>query len=321
MALRKKMGKKAVFFTFVACVFISLLIFSASVGENYEMREKSFVIETRIETMSMFVEDVEEDIERAAYIAGFRSMVALVDNIVSTGEYISDVNSSFKELFFNGTIEGINSSLLANNTFNYWISKIKQEASKVNLAVDFTTKNFSIYQDNPWNVKLDLDIIIKVSDSEDISSWSRDKAVSSYIELEGFEDTFYVLGTNGLVENRIERTIWGSFTNGSDISNLLNNTYEGYYVEFSGAPSYLMRLEGDFGESEYGIESLVDIDELSSKGVSTKDKTIVDYIYFSDDDPVKYHVSGAPSWFKLDNVSNMHGNQSHVSLYEIENLT
>ncbi|MBD3355195.1 hypothetical protein GF361_04385 [Candidatus Woesearchaeota archaeon] len=324
MALRfrlRKLNKKAVFFTFVACVFLSLLIFSSSIGKNYDMREESFVMETRIATMSMFVEDVEEDIERAAYIAGFRSVVALVDNIISTGEYISDVNSSFRELFFNGTIEGSNSSLLVNNTFNHWINKIKQEADKINLDVNFTTESLNIYQDNPWNIKIDLDMGIKVSDDEDISSWSRDKTVSSYIELEGFEDPFYVLGTNGLVENRVERTTWRNFTDGSDISNLLNHTYEGYYVNFAGAPSYLMRLEGDFGESEYGIESLVDIDELSSKGVSTKDKTIVDYIYFSSDDPANYHVSGAPSWFKLDNTTNMHGNQSHLVLYEVEELT
>jgi len=321
MALKLTLGKKGVFFTFVACVFLSLLIFSTSIGDNYEMREETFVMETRISTMQMFVEDVEGDIERAAYISGFRSLVAIVDNIISTGEYISDVNSSFRELFFNGTIDGSNSSLLENNTFNYWMDKIKQEADKINLDVNFTTNSFDVYQDDPWNVKVNLEIEIQVTDEEDISSWRRDKEVISYIEIEDFEDPFYTLGTNGLVENRIEETIWDSFTNGSDISNLLNHTYEGYYIEFAGAPSYLMRLEGDFGESEHGIESLVDIDELSSKGVSTKDKTIIDYIYFSDDNPTNYHVSGAPSWFNLDNVSNMHGNQSHLEVYEVEDLT
>ncbi len=81
-----------------------------------------------------------------------------------------------------------------------------------------------------------------------------------------------------------------------------------------------MRLAGNFNSSAYGIESLVDLDELNSKGVSVKDKSIVDYIYFRNNNPQAYHVQGAPSWFKLDNRSNTEGNQTHLELYQVTNL-
>ena len=81
-----------------------------------------------------------------------------------------------------------------------------------------------------------------------------------------------------------------------------------------------MRLQGYLISSEYGIESLVDIDEFSTRGAPVKDKTIVDYIYFSTQDPAYHHVIGAPSWLKLDNRSNTYNNQTHHDLYEVNDL-
>ena len=314
------LGKKAVFFTFVATVFLALLVFSASVGNNYKLRQISFATETRIYTMNMFVSDVERDIERAAYISGFRSLVALVDHVVSTGEYLSDVDSDFTELFFNGTLNGTNASLLVNNTFTDWMSKIKNEARKIDIIINFSVNNVSLFQDNPWEVGVNVNLRIMLSDKDGVTWWDKEKSAQSYIELEGFEDPLYPLGTNGVVENRIRRKNVSYFVSGTNIDNLLNHTYEGRYVAFTDAPSYLMRLEGDFGSSEYGIESLVDVSELVSKGISPKDKSIVDYIYFGSANPAKNHVSGAPSWFKLDNSSNMDNSQGHFDLYEVNGL-
>jgi hypothetical protein len=315
------LGKKAVFFTFVATVFLALLIFSTSIGSNYKLRQTSFATETRINTMSTFISDVEEDVGRGAYIAGFRSLVALTDRVVTTGEYLSDVDADFNELFFNGTLNQTNSSFLANNTFTDWMDKIKTEAGKIGIIINFSINNVSLFQNSPWEVGVDVNLVIAVSDNENISRWNKSTSVKTYIELSGFEDPFYPLGTNGVVENRIERTVHSDFVSGADISNLLDHAEKGYYIEFTGAPSYLMRLEGDFGSSKYGIESLVDIAELIGKGVSVNDKSIVDYIYFGSQNPAAYHVQGAPSWFKLDNSSNMYGNQTHLELYEVTSLT
>ncbi|MBR9692204.1 hypothetical protein GOV06_05465 [Candidatus Woesearchaeota archaeon] len=320
LRLRLELGKKAVFFTFVACIFLSLLVFSSVVGNNYKLRQKSFAIETRIYTMNGFISSLEEDIGRGAYIAGFRSLISLENSVVSTGIYLSNLSSTFEELFFNGTINGTNSSFVWNNTFSDWMEKIKDEAEKVDILLNFTVNDISISQDNPWNVRIDVDIDILMTDRESIVKWNKNKLITSYLELEGFEDPLYMLGTNGVVENKIRRGNFSYFVNGADISNLLNHTYEGYYTAFSGAPSYLMRLEGNFGESEYGIESLVDVAELVGKGVSPKDKSIVDYIYFGTENPVKYHVSGAPSWFKLDNSSNINNSLGHYDLYEVSGL-
>ena len=315
------LNRKGVFFTFVATVFLALLIFSSVIGNNFRLRQISFATETRISTMNMFVNDVERDVERGAYIAGFRALVALVDEVVSNGEYLTDVDARFNELFFNGTLDGVNSSLLTNNTFTDWISKIENEAQKIDLTLNLSLINASLFQDNPWEVGVEVNIWIFVSDREKTSFWNKSKSIKSYIELEGFEDPLYPLGTNGIVENRIEETPHSYFVNGADISNLLNHTYSGYYVAFTCAPSFLMRLEGDFGSSEYGIESLVDISELQSKGIVISQRSIVDHVYFYlGANPKKYQVLGAPSWFDLDNNTDMGGTIGHLELYEVNGL-
>jgi len=312
--------KKGVFFTFVAFIFLSLLIFSLSVGNNVRLRQKSFVLETRIDTMNRFVIDIEKDIQRGAYIAGFRSLVALQDQILNTGNYITDVPSDFESLFFNGTLNGTNSTFMQNNTFTDWMLKMKKEAQKIDLLVNFTVLDLTLLQDDPWEVRVDLDIQLDLADTQDISTWNKRKVIVTSIAIDNFEDPLYLIGTNGVVENRIVQSIVSPFVNGSNIANLLNHTYSGYYVAFSDAPSYLMRLQGNVSASPYGIESLVDIDELNTKSVPTQTKSIVDYIYFSSANPPYFSIQGAPSWFRLDNRLNTEGNQTHHDLYEVNGL-
>ncbi|MBW2965604.1 hypothetical protein KY342_00705 [Candidatus Woesearchaeota archaeon] len=319
-----ELGKRGVFFTFIAFIFLSLLIFSLSIGNNYKMRQTSFVVETRVDTMNRFIVDIEKDIERGAYIAGIRAFFELGDYIISTGEYISDLDLSFSELFINGTIDGENSSIMVNNTFTDWIDRIEDEASEIDIIINFTINDISLYQEDHWEVTVDINLTIDMHDKKATSSWKKLKSIKSIINIDGFEDPVYWVETNGIVENGITKTNFSYFVTGMDISNLLSHAYNGFYVEFSGAPDYLMRLEGNLsGSSVYGIESLVDIDRLKDEGVPSKDinqKSIVDYIYFGVDNPQRYQVTGAPGWFKVDNSSNMYGNQTHHDLYEINGL-
>ncbi len=157
------LNKQGVFFTFTALIFLSLLIFSSSLLNTYEMREKHFVIETRINTINNFLSDVEQDIQRAAYISGFRALLEITNHLATTGTYLSNVNQSFNELFLNGTLNNTNSSLMANNTFPDWIEKIKNESEKVDILVNFSINTVSISQDNPWSVRVDLNLELDLS--------------------------------------------------------------------------------------------------------------------------------------------------------------
>jgi len=79
--------------------------------------------------------------------------------------------------------------------------------------------------------------------------------------------------------------------------------YHSYYIASPNrGSSFLDRLQGDFSADANGVESLVNLQELSQKGIAAKPgKSIVDYIYFSNENPASCVVdSGLPSWFRLD---------------------
>ena len=48
-------------------------------------------------------------------------------------------------------------------------------------------------------------------------------------------------------------------------------------------------------------------------GISIKEKTCVDYIYFSASSPPSHHIQNMPSWFEIDD--------DHLDTYEVSGLT
>ena len=315
MALINSSGKKGVFFTFVALTFLTLLIVSASVLNTSKMREKSLVIETKVDTLNKFVADVEDDLGRAAYISGFRSLVSMYEYVLLNGEFIADVDSAFDELFLDGTIGGSNASLLVNNTFTDWAGQIQSRAAEIGINITIIINSITLSHDHPWTIRIDLNTTFHVQDTQGVASWNKQKQVAAYVEIEGFGDPVYIVKTNGLVERKVRQTPFITFVSGTDVTNLLNHTYEGYYINHDDAPNYLQRLSGSIDSTSlYGIESLVDIAELASKGVSVKDKTIVDHKYFIGARPADDHVLGTPSWFKIDRSG------SHQQLYQVEDI-
>jgi len=313
------LGKKAVFFTFIAVMLLSVLILSMNINQTYRLRESIFVTESRIGAMDRFIDDIEDDISRGVYISGFRALVGIEDHITVEGDYITNINPNFYELFINGTLDGANSSIMLNNTFKDWMEKMKSEAEKTDIILNFTLNSVNISQNNPWTILVDTEVYIDITDERNTSHWSKLENVLTNIEIDGFEDPFYRIETNGVYSSRIEKSNYSYFVSGTDITNLLDHVSHGYYVAFPGAPSYLMRLQGNFSSSEYGIESLVEVDNLPSE--YQHGGSIVDYYYFGNDDPSAYHVSGAPTWFRIDNQTNMYGNQTHIQSYQVGGLT
>jgi len=132
------------------------------------------------------------------------------------------------------------------------------------------------------------------------------------IPVEGFEDPFYTINSNARVSRKIYSTIYeGNYVSGGDYSNLIEHVNKGYYSANTDAPSFLKKLEGDFSADENGIESFVILPEFSAQGLSVKDKTCIDYIYFSSNTPVSYSYSSVANWFKIDNEDD------HLNKYQL----
>ncbi len=158
-------NKKAQMFTLIALSLLVLLLMTVSIltiGDNRKPIEK------RVTTMDTFLFSVEENLERQLYIAGFRTLFLANDHITKTGQYI-DASDFFNESFFNSTIEGVHQDIMNGANYSDIVGKINDKAKKLSINIKFYNASINISQDDPWNIKLTLNVTIKMDDLSGIS--------------------------------------------------------------------------------------------------------------------------------------------------------
>jgi hypothetical protein len=310
MNAEMKTSKKGMFFTIIAIMLI--LLFMAAYGTFFVLEDRKN-INKRIESMNNFVFSMEEDLGRQLYISGSRAVFIVEKYIAENGRYASDTNSLFSEMFFNGTFYGLSQDVMIGATFSDIENSISERAEKINLDVSIRPNFVSISQDNPWSIKITLNANLSITDKTNLASWAKSENYYSYIPIDNFEDPLYTIESGGKIIQKINKTTFFSLVSGSDVSNLLKHLDNSYYYNSELAPSFLQRLEGNISQSAYGIESFVNLPELSSQGIAVEDKSCVDYIYFSDNNPQAFHIAGMPSWFKID--------YEHIEVYNVSGLT
>ena len=317
-------GKSGIFFTLISILLASLLVISLMSYSDYSRTNTARVIETRINTMNSFISNLDKDMRRGVYTSGFRSLLAIVSYSVENGTYINNLSSSFREVFLNGTLNNTEFSLVENSSFGLWMSRMETQARALNIYVNFSVSNVSIMQTNAWHVDVIVNASVFVKDINNLANWSFNENIKEQIPIIGFEDPVYSIETGKKVVNTIERSNLTNFI-GEDNStgnlSLLVNTSE--YTLWTNAPNYLMRIQGNLSASKdnTGIESLVNLERLENLGVTVYNKSVVDYVYFSNLNPKKHRIKNMPDWFKLDALNNTNKSKNHLTKYQVENLT
>ena len=305
--------KKGIFYTTAAIALTIVIIITYSAYSTYRLSDKMDVIQTRIETVNFFIKDVEKDMNKGAFIAGFRTLLSFNQFIATNGTFIDNVNERFKESFLNGTIKQQPLSLMKDSTLTDWLNKISAEANKVDIRFNFTVNNVRLNQTEPWSVDINLNLSLDIRDKRNTSYWIRDRFLTTKIDITGFEDPLYVVNSKGRVTNAILKSNITNFVIGGDVSNLLFHANNSYYIAHNDSPSFLMRLEGNLGNSTYGIESLVNLEKFQKQGLIIKDRSIVDSIYFGTKSTTNYRINNTPDWFKID--------EGHLDVYQARNAT
>jgi hypothetical protein len=320
MGLNLFSARKGIFFTLIAISLLGLILFSYSVTYSYTLHEKSSIIETRVDTMDRFLSSVDSDMENAIYISGYRSIVGLTDYVTTNGTYVDSTSDALVELFLYGSVDGYDSTFMANNTFSHWMDRISDKGEEIGVNLTINVTGVSVYHSSPWAVRFDIDVSLNLTDQKSTASWYKDKSLSSDVSIIGFEDPWYALHTNGQVLKRINTTVYdGNFTIGNDTSNLNDHVAKTYYIAFNASPDFLMRFEENFNASVYGIESLVNKTEILDYCSLTTSS--VDNICWRQDYSLEtWSVEGMNgSKFKMDNETNDAG-IGRVQRYGLEGV-
>jgi len=307
----KKMNKKAQAFTIISIFIIGLI----SIGYGLEnITDKDEDIRTRVETANSFVFSMKEDLRRQLYTSGYRAIFIAQDNITRSGDYIDDFEKLFLGAVINGTGSKNSSGIMQGAKISDIEANIKESASKMNMEVNFSNISIQMKQKTPWKIiiKMDFDYIIK--DRSGLASWKGNESVASEIKITNFEDPLFTVETEGKLPRQIKKTPYeNKYVNGTNVTNLKNHINEKYYAANNQSPSFINRFEGNFSANKNGIESFVNVLELSSQGLNVKEKSSIDYIYFSANNPPYHQISGLDSWIKID--------ENHLTKYQVENLT
>ncbi|MCK5612406.1 hypothetical protein KAR91_61610 [Candidatus Pacearchaeota archaeon] len=292
------MNKKAQLFTLVSMMIILLLFLSFEV---YSFIQEKDSVKTRVSTMNTFLDSLEKNLERQLYISGFRILFLAQTQITTTGQYV-DIEDFFDEAFLNGTVAGnSNNSLLIGVTYSDIINSINEKAAKINTNITLANPIINITQTDPWNVMFTMTTDMTMNDNKGLANWNKKQTIVGTIPIMGLEDPFYIIHSNARVSRKINQTNFeGNYATGSDIANLYEHVENRYYTANPSAPSFLNRMEGSFSSDENGIESFVDLAEFSTQGLSTETKSVVDYIYFSNNNPSYKTIPGMQSWFYMD---------------------
>ncbi|MBI4739562.1 hypothetical protein HY772_08560 [Candidatus Woesearchaeota archaeon] len=307
----RKLKKNGVFFTVIAVIVVGFFLVSFGLFASYRDVLRTSVLETRVFTMNNFIKNIDDDMERSLYISGFRALLSLVNDVVTTGVFVSNLSTQFSEVIYNGTINGTAQDLMQNNTLLYWTQKIQEESAKINLNTTIRVGSLLIDQSDPWMVLLTMEANVSIVDKDGAASWNVSRTVQARIPIEGFEDPFFVVKTGGLLSRKVFRTnltLW-------NVTHLRTHLKNETYLNNSNAPNFLLRLQGSTAASNNGIETLIDTNDLIQVGISVLNKTSVDYIYWSTNNPGHYGITGITNVdypkFRLDSA--------HLSVYNVTN--
>jgi len=289
----------------------------------------SIVTENRVETINNFLIDLDDDLNRGLYISSYRALFTEIYHITTiNGSFVDNTEATFKEILINGTIKG-NSSIgpwIANNTLHNWTQRMWVQAGIADIGLRFNISSLRIYQENPWQVVVELNLTIGAFDNRNVANFTYNRTTIAVIDIVGFEDPLYAVYTNQSVLNHIIRAPFSTdFVINPDIDNntdrLENHSIYSYYINHTDAPSFLMRIQGDLGADPdgNGIESLIYPLQFLSEQIEVHNRTLVDYLFFkssvSDDSGNKINTShspGAPDWIRID--------PAHYFLYNVTGI-
>jgi len=166
-------GKKAVFFTILSILFLGVLYFSLSLEESQRLKERATVSGSRVKSIDYFIGDLEQDIERGAYIGMFRALLGIQQYITTNGKFINDTDRTFEEIMLNGTIHGDYISVMNQTELSVWIAKIQNEAAKIGIVFHYEINGVHLHHQNP-----DRQISRRVS-----SVWNKCDIVRETVQL------------------------------------------------------------------------------------------------------------------------------------------
>ncbi len=309
------MNRKAMIYSIVAFVLL-FVIAGIFFAQNRRTGHDQFkVVRERVRTMDSFLRSIEQDSRRAAYIAGYRSLIAMEQQVTTTGAFFQDADTAFLELFRTGNLSNTSFEIMENSTFDLYVTKVKAEAAKKGMVLNLTIENTSLWQEDPWNLLINYTFGIVLTDSLRTATWTTEKNLTGRVPIQELRDPLFMKFTLARVQRVIMRGNVTQFVDDvndkNDTTGLMTHFNNSYYTARGRGPDILMRFEGNLSDSPFGFESLVDTQEIALQDLPVNStNSVVDYQYFGSGGADACNIQNTPDKIKLATED--------LTIYEVE---
>ncbi len=260
-----KLNKKAIVFTFISVILVSILIIAFLININNRSKSNIQVTNVKTETLNSFVKSLNSSfIPDALKVSSNQVMISLLDYESNKSIYINDINDYFKKVMETGDYNGERQDGMFIEDLDYRLTialdEIKTLAQEQGAVFEYSPIDYStikIFQRDPWHVVISLKFSYTLKDVKNEINWNiKDREISAVLNVENYRDPLYLLEI-GKISLMITKTPYTQ-REFQDINKFNDHIIKGYFAANSGAPSFIKRLAGDFSPSLYGIESLLD---------------------------------------------------------------
>ena len=117
-------SNKGFAYLLIVSIIVAVLLVVFLTYNSFSYVSQQELHSTRILTMNDFIKDFNEDIHRATFISAFRALISLEDYITINGAFLNDTQSTFRELFYNGTINNTEILIMYGSSFSDYIEKV-----------------------------------------------------------------------------------------------------------------------------------------------------------------------------------------------------
>ena len=286
----KNLGKKGIFLTFISIAIIAAIIIIFTPSDI--SLEEDISIQTRVSNVNDYVLDLENVyMDRTLQSSGIKTILALIrymteETIRTDSEvYLSDFQADFTEVLQFGTISGVDidtyypETIMTANTFNDWLNYINTTAnSAYNVDSSFIVNSITVTQTRPWFLDVEADITFSVT--SETATWNKDAIIKSEINIENFNDPYYLVKTSGSYVNKIRKspTLFSDW-NVDELGSFIRSNGNYTHFEGSNAPNFMGKFTNDLTPSSCcGIESFVN---PNNPAIPTLDVGYEDYEYWS----------------------------------------
>jgi hypothetical protein len=310
-----RLGRRGVMYTVVAIMILAVVGAIFFTQARRTGHESAAAGAERVRTVNDFIHSFERDSQRAAYISGFRGFIAMEQYVTSTGSFITDPENTFRGVFLNGTIRGMNFTIMENSSFNDYVGRAQYNAAQQGILLNATVSNVSLWQVDPWNVMVNYTLVMDVDDTRGTAQWHITKTLTGKVPITDLRDPLFTARTYGRIQRVIKPTNVTLFVNdaadANDTTGLMAHFNTSAYVAAGRGPTMLMRFSGNISDSEFGIESLIDTEDLAAQGLPVNTSaSVVDYEYFRNMPAYACSIQNVPSRVRLD--------IDHLGTYQVQ---